>query len=73
MWVLPNAEQEVIVHVGDSGADEVARHARTTPGCPRVEDAHFPPQPEGPLGRTPRAKTVAEKQYLALGEGAGLW
>ena len=48
-------------------------HARTTPGNPRVADAHFPPQPKGPLGRTPRAKTVAEERFLALGDGAGLW
>jgi len=73
VWVRPYAEQVVIVHVGDAGPVEVARHERTTPGCPRVDDAHFPPQPEGPLGRTPRAKTVAEQQFLALGEGAGLW
>ncbi len=62
-----------MVHVGAGGPVEVARHEQTTPGCPRVDDAHFPPQPEGPSGRTPRAKTVAEKQFLALGEGAGLW
>ena len=46
---------------------------RTTPGNPRVDDAHFPPRPEGPLDRTPRAKTVAEAQFLALGDGAALW
>jgi hypothetical protein len=73
VWVRPYAEQVVIVHVGDAGPVEVARHQRTTPGCPRIDDAHFPPQPEGPLQRTPRPKTVAEKQFLALGEGAGLW
>jgi hypothetical protein len=73
VWVRAYAEQVVIVHVGDAGPVEVARHERTTPGCPRVDDAHFPPQPEGPLGRTPRAKTIAEQQFLALGEGAGLW
>jgi hypothetical protein len=73
VWVRPYAEQVVIVHVGDAGPIEVARHARTTPGCPRVDDAHFPPAPEGPLDRRPRAKTVAEKHFLALGEGAGLW
>jgi hypothetical protein len=61
------------VHVGEDGPVEVARHARTTPGNPRVDEAHFPPQPEGPLARTPRAKTGAEKQFLALGEGAGFW
>ena len=62
-----------MVHVGDAGPVEVARHEQTTPGSPRVADAHFPPQAEGPLRRTPRPKTVAEKQFLTLGEGAGLW
>jgi hypothetical protein len=73
VWVRRHGEQIVVVHVGAGGPVEVARHEQTTPGCPRVDDAHFPPQPEGPLGRTPRAKTVAEKQFLALGEGAELW
>ena len=73
VWVRPYRDQVVIVHVGDDGPVEVARDARTTPGNPRVADAHFPPQPKGPLGRTPRAKTVAEERFLALGDGAGLW
>ena len=73
VWVRPYAEQVVIVHVGDAGPVEVARHEQTTPGCPRVDDAHFPPPPPGALGRAPRAKTAAEQQFLALGEGAGLW
>ena len=73
VWVRPNAEQVVIVHVGDAGPVEVARHERTTPGCPRVDDAHFPPQPEGPLGRTPRPATREETRFLALGDGAALW
>jgi hypothetical protein len=73
VWVRPYAEQVVIVHVGDDGPVEVARHARTTPGTPRVADAHFPPRPKGPLQRTPRPKTVAEEQFLALGDGAALW
>ena len=73
VWVRPYAGQVVIVHVGDAGPVEVARHARTIPGAPRVDEAHFPPQPQGPLGRALHPKTVAEKQFLALGEGAGLW
>ena len=73
VWVRAFDEQIVITHVGADGPVEVARHARTTPGTPRVDDAHFPPQPEGPLGRRPRARTAAETQFLALGEGAALW
>jgi hypothetical protein len=34
---------------------------------------HFPPQPQGPLGRTPRAKTVADERFLTRGDGAVLW
>jgi hypothetical protein len=66
-------EQVVIVHVGDDGPVEVARHGRAAPGTPRIDDAHFPPQPAGPLDRRPRAKTAAESDFLDLGEGARLW
>ena len=73
VWVRAQGEQIVVVHVGDRGPVEVARHARTTPGSPGVADAHFPPAPEGALARTPVAKTTAETEFLALGEGAALW
>ncbi|GDY33646.1 IS21 family transposase [Gandjariella thermophila] len=73
VWVRAHGEQIVIVHAGEHGPVEVARHARTTPGSPRVDDAHFPPRPAGPLARTPRPGTAAEAQFLALGEGAALW
>ena len=66
-------EQVVIVHVGDHGPAEVARHHRATPGMPRIDDAHFPPQPEGPLDRRPRARNAVESEFLDLGEGARLW
>ena len=52
---------------------EVARHLVTTPGSPRVDDSHYPPAPPGALGRTPKPRTAAEAQFLAIGDGAGLW
>jgi transposase len=67
------AEAVVVVHVGDTGPVEVARHHRATPGSPAMHDAHFPPAPAGALARTPRAGNAAEAEFLALGEGAGLW
>jgi len=77
VWVRTHGagatEQVIIVHVGDSGPVEVARHARATPGSPRLDDAHFPPAPAGALARTPKARTAAEGEFLALGEGARLW
>ncbi len=66
-------EKVVIVHVGDDGPVEVARHARARPGSPRILDEHFPPAPAGALARQPRARNEAEAQFLALGDGARLW
>jgi transposase len=65
--------QVVITHAGSGGPAEVARHQLTAPGSPRVDDAHYPPAPPGALKREPRACTRAEAQFLAIGDGAGLW
>jgi transposase len=77
VWVRTHGVGEdewvVIVHVGDDGPVEVASHRRATPGTPRIDDGHFPPQPPGPLDRRPRAKNPAESEFLDLGEGARLW
>ncbi|RNI16618.1 IS21 family transposase [Flexivirga caeni] len=66
-------EQVVIVHVGDQGPIEVARHARATPGSPKIDDAHFPPAPAGALDRKPLARNESEAAFLAIGNGARLW
>jgi transposase len=77
VWVRTHGvgadEQVILVHVGEQGPVEVARHPRATPGTPKIDDAHFPPQPAGPLGRRPRARSAAESEFLDLGEGARLW
>ena len=76
VWVrthgVGTGEQVIIVHVGDTGPVEVARHVRARPGSPKLDDAHFPPAPAG-LDRAPKARTTAEGEFLALGEGARLW
>jgi len=66
-------EQVVITHVGPDGPSEVARHLRATAGTPKLDDSHFPAVPAGALERRPRAKSTAEAEFLALGEGARLW
>ncbi len=63
----------VIAHVGAVGPAEVARHLATVPGSPRVDDAHYPPAPPGALNREPKARSRAEAEFLAIGDGAGLW
>jgi hypothetical protein len=71
--VRRHGEQVVIAHAGPDGAAEVARHLETTPGSPRVQDAHYPPAPPGAVRREPKARTEAEAEFLAIGPGARLW
>jgi hypothetical protein len=73
VWARRHGEDVVIVHAGEHGPAEVARHRVTSPGSPSVSDAHYPPPPAGPAGRLPRARPAAEAEFLAIGDGAGLW
>lgn len=77
VWVRAHGsgedEQVIVVHIGESGPAEVARHARATPGSPQLDDEHFPAAPAGALSRAPKARTAAEAEFLALGNGARLW
>jgi transposase len=68
-----NDEQVIVVHIGQGGPAEVARHARAMAGSPQLDNGHFPPAPAGALARAPRARTAAEAEFLALGNGARLW
>lgn len=63
----------VIAHAGPRRPAEVARHLVTSPGSPRLDEAHYPPAPPGALNREPRARTAAEAEFLAIGDGASLW
>jgi len=73
VWVRVAGEELVVVATGPEGAREVARHALSTPGSPRIADEHYPPRPEGALARTPRPQSGAEAAFLALGPGAEGW
>jgi hypothetical protein len=63
----------IVTYLGPDGPVEVARHQRTTPGNPRIDEAHFPPAPEGALDRTPVPANAAEAEFLSIGDGAVLW
>lgn len=65
--------RSVVVHCAPSGPVEVARHQRSTPGRPVIDDAHYPPRPAGPLGRRPKPTSAAETEFLAIGDGARTW
>jgi len=59
------------------GLVEVARHRLSTPGTPRIDLAHYPDHPQDPHGAPrppqPRARSAAERDFLALGDGAREW
>jgi hypothetical protein len=73
VWVRVEGDEVVVTHVSRTGAVEVARHRRSTPGNPVICDEHYPPRPAGPLRRQPKATNAAEETFLALGDGARLW
>jgi len=73
VWVRVDGDEIVAAHVSAAGALEVARHQRSTPGTPMIDDAHYPPRPAGALNRQPKPVNPAEAEFLALGEGARLW
>src|SRR6266852_1851208 len=73
VWVRQQDDEIVIIHVGGDGAHEIALLEPTVPGQPRHDPAHFGPPPEGPLHRTPKARTPDEAAFLALGPGAQQW
>jgi transposase len=60
-----------------AGLVEVARHALSTPGRPRIDLAHYPDHPQDPSGAprppTPKPTNPAEAAFLALGPGAEAW
>ena len=73
VWVRVDGDEVVAVHVAGRGVTEVARHRRGTPGSPVIDDTHYPPRPDGPLARQPKATNAAETEFLAIGEGARSW
>ncbi len=78
VWVRTHGtgsdEEVIVVHHGRQGPVEVTRHLRATPGSPRICDDHF----GGPASKQPgqypvRPRNVAEREFLAIGDGARVW
>jgi transposase len=75
VWVRVAGDEVVVVARTDAGLAEIARHARSTPGRPQVDPAHYPDHPDGRGSRGARLRPVApgELAFLALGAGAEAW
>jgi transposase len=74
VWARSDGDELVIVHAdAPEGPREVARHRLTTPGRPSIQERHYPPRPSGALERRPKAGTLEEQAFLAIGAGAAEW
>lgn len=74
VWARTDGSELVVVHADHpDGPREIARHALTTPGQPRIDQAHYPPRPAGAIERKPRASSADERTFLAIGPGAQAW
>lgn len=76
VWVRHHdgTDEVVICALADGGPIEVARHRRTRPGTPAIDDAHFPDHHDKvPGDYRVRARTTAEHTFLAIGAGAAIW
>jgi transposase len=71
VWARFHGDELVITVIGDGGPVEVARHQRTRPGCPAINDDHYPPSTRGQ--RIPKATNPGEAAFLSLGPGAASW
>src|SRR5579859_7518127 len=63
VWVRVDGDELIATHVAGRGATEVARHRLSTPGHPRIDDAHYPPRPPGALARQPKATDEGEAAF----------
>jgi transposase len=75
VWCRVVGEELVIVAMTGTGTQEIARHVLSTPGNPRIVDAHYPHHPGGnhPRPPRPRPRTKAEVDFLDIGDGAHAW
>jgi hypothetical protein len=75
VWVRVTGDEVVIVARTETGLAEIARHARSTPGQPRLDDAHFLAHPagRGTRGTRPRPVDPTERAFLLIGPGAEAW
>ena len=75
VWVRVAGDEVVIVARTEAGLAEIARHPRSTPGRPRLDDAHYPDHPDGrgTRGARPRPVDPTERAFLLIGQGAETW
>ena len=64
VWVRVDGDEIVATHVSGTGAVEVARHLRSTPGTHGSTTPTTRPDPAGPLNRQPKADQPGRGRVL---------
>jgi hypothetical protein len=73
IWVRVEGDEVVAVATPRPGPVEIARHRLVGAGQVSLDEAHYPNRRGDPLGREPKARSVAEAAFLAIGPGAASW
>jgi hypothetical protein len=75
VWCRVVGTELVIVAMAPAGCREIARHVLSTPGTPRIVETHYPHHlgSNHPRPPRPRARSKAEADFLAIGDGAHAW
>lgn len=76
VWCRVVGDELVVVgEDAERGLAEIARHQLSTPGHPRIVDAHYPHHPagNGPKVPTLKPRSDSERAFLAIGTGAQRW
>lgn len=73
VWARFHGDELIVTAIGETGPCEVARHPRSTPGNPVINDDHYPQRGDKDAERTPKARSAEEAAFLTLGPGAASW
>ena len=73
VWARFHGDELIVTAVTGTGPTEVARHRRSTPGTPSIQDEHYPARDNKEGERVPKATSAEEAAFLALGPGAAAW
>jgi transposase len=72
VWVRNQGEEVIVTVEFLDGPTEVARHAKSTPGNPQINNEHYPHRDDAGE-RRPIATSAEEAAFLGAGPGAAEW
>jgi hypothetical protein len=75
VWARWSGDTLIVTAIDAHGAKEVARHQRAGKEnrAAAIDPAHYPDRDSDPLHREPKARSVEEAAFLAIGAGAADW